>query len=299
MIQNIKFITLLFATCTFTACEFNQSFNKDFKTGASSRGDGIGVDAVGIEINGKMENRNKFTELEKVNFIFNDITGLTKENGRVFPGLSMYIVDNNSDTLKAYPDLLGDLQGGTDLSPLQLQAHFIAGTDDVEKRRDDKFKVLVTIWDKKGDGTFRYELPFTVAPNELLDIKSDGLEYSSIYLWDETNQIAVVNEEVKFETTYMLLLEGLDGLEVLDEKVYPAFSIHITDDSGHKILSSANILEDYRKYGIDQAVFKENQLPVTITFTPGEIANPCRLEAVLTDLNSERRIEIDAELVIE
>jgi hypothetical protein len=70
----------------------NQSVKIDLTTGAYSRGDGIGCEDVIIQINGDVDNRNEFIYGEKVKFIFNDITGLKRENGSVFPGLSMFIV---------------------------------------------------------------------------------------------------------------------------------------------------------------------------------------------------------------
>lgn len=290
-----KLIGIILITVIFNACEFKQSFNKDLTTGAYSRGDGIGCDDVKIQINGEVENRNKFDYGEKVNFIFNDITGLKRENGSVFPGLSIFIVQNEKDTVLQHQDLFANMEDGTDLSPLQLQANF---TSALPNENNEKYQVLINIWDKKGKGTFQYELPFLVKKNELLNIDASNIDYTNIYLWDETQKSVVVKKEVSVQSTLILILEGLDGLEVVENKVFPSFTIDIIDNNGNEVLSNSNILEQYRETGVEPDAFKNGQLPVTITFTSGQINNPCKLKASLKDLNSERSIVITSELEI-
>ncbi|MDO6745556.1 hypothetical protein Q4553_13385 [Tenacibaculum soleae] len=293
--KKVKLISLISIITIFSSCDFNQSVNKDLTTGAYSRGNGIGCDDVKIQINGDVDNRNEFIYGEKVYFVFNDITGLKRENGNVFPGLSIDIVKNEKDTVLQYKDLFDNLENGTDLSPLQLQANF---TSALPNENNEKYKVFIKIWDKKGTGTFQYELPFSVKENELLNINSSNIDYSNIYLWDETKKSIVTKKEVNVESTLILILEGLEGLDVVENKVFPSFSIEITDNSGNQVLSSSNILEEYRESGIDYDAFKNGQLPVTITFSPGQINNPCKLRASLKDLNSEKNILITSELEI-
>ena len=52
---KIKRISLLISIIVFNSCQFSQSVNTDLITGAYSRGNGIGIDDVIIEINGKAE----------------------------------------------------------------------------------------------------------------------------------------------------------------------------------------------------------------------------------------------------
>jgi hypothetical protein len=293
--KKIKLLGLLIVSLAFNACEFNQSVNKDLITGAYSRGDGLGCDDIKIEINGEVVNRNSFVHGEKVNLIFNNISGLERESGRVFPGLSMFVVKNKKDTVLQHQDLFADMGSGTDLSPLKLVAHF---TSALPYENNEKYQVLIKIWDKKGKGTFEYDLPFTVKKNDFLKIETSNIDYTNIYLWDETQKLVVVNKEVNVQNTLILILEGLDGLEVLENKVFPSLSIDITDNNGSQILSNPNILQEYRNEGVDYSEFKNGQLPVTISFSNGQINNPCELKVSLIDLKSERRIDITSELEI-
>ncbi|MCX2680105.1 hypothetical protein OOZ15_09160 [Galbibacter sp. EGI 63066] len=279
----------------FNACNFNQSVNKDMISGAYSRGDGISCDEVVIQVNGKNEKRNHFVHGEKVNFVFNNISGFKKEGGKIFPGLSLFITKNEKDTVLTYPDLLKDLKEGTALSPIKLQANFIAV---LPYRNKEKYKVKVSIWDKKGEGTFLYELPFTVEENELLNIDSKDINYSHIYLWNESLKQPVLDNQVNQENQLALILEGLDGLTVKNGNVYPVLSIALIDNNGNKIISDSNVLSKYELEGINAEAFTEGQLPVTITFSSGQINNPCKLVARLKDKNSDKKLNITTELKV-
>jgi len=292
--QKIRTLTLLIAIVTFNSCQFNQSVNKDLVTGAYSRGNGIGVDDITIEINGETDNRNEFVFGEKVNLIFNNVSGLTSSDGKTYPELAMYIVKNEKDTVLSNPNLLKSLNNGTDLSPLQLQANFISA---LPNQNDEKYKVSLEITDKKGAGTFNYELPFTIKENDLLNVKSNGIEYSTIYLWNETLKQPVFDNKVSSEHLFILILNEIEGLELTNDKVFPIFSIDLTDNNGNKILSNPNLLSTYKEEGINPKDLK-SQVTAKLTFTKGQINNPCRLNAKLKDENSEKEINISTELNI-
>ncbi len=292
--QKIRTFILLMVIATFSSCQFNQSVNKDLTTGAYSRGDGIGCDDISIEINGEIENRNEFVFGEKVNLIFNNISGLTNSDSKTFPGLSMYIVKNEKDTVLSNPHLLKDLNNGTDLSPLQLQANFVTA---LPNKNNEKYKVFVEIWDKKGNGKFNYELPFTIKDNDLLDITSNGIDYSSIYLWNETLKQPVFDNNISSEHFFILILNEIEGLNLTDEKVFPIFSLDLTDNNGNKILSNPNLLSAYEEEGVNPKDLK-SQVTAKLTFTKGTINNPCKLTAKLKDKNSEKEVNISTELNI-
>lgn len=292
MIKKVFGITLLFV---LGACEFNQSVEKNLTTGADSRGKGIGCASVTMEINGQNENRNVFVYGEKVIFLFNDVSGLTKEGGKVFPGLSMVIVKNQKDTVMSHSDLFADQKQGFDLDPLQLSAKFVST---LPFENQEKYKIYIKIWDKKGKGTFSYEMPFTVKKNELLQIKSNNLIYKDIYLWNEDLKEVVTDKKLNAKNTYFLILEEFSGMKQIDGNIYPAFSIELTDSKGNKIISNPNILQAYETVGFPSERFAKGQLPVTITFGSGQVNNPYTLSASLTDKKSDKRIDIQTKLEI-
>lgn len=292
--QKIKILSLIIVIITFSSCQFNQSVNKDLITGAYARGNGIGCDNVTIEIGGKVEKRNEYFFGEEVNLIFNNIIGLTNSKNKTYPGLSMYIVKNKKDTVLSKLNLLKSLNDGTDIFPLQLRANFVTA---LPYQNNEKYKVYVDIWDKKGDGKFTYEMPFKIKKNELLNINNNGIKYSNIYLWNETLKQPVFDKNVSSEHLFILILNDIEGLEISNEKVFPIFSMKIIDNNGNKILSNPNMLSDFENTGLDPKDLK-SQLTAKITFSKGKVNNPCRLIVKLKDKNSSKEINITTELII-
>lgn len=206
----------------------------------------------------------------------------------------MYIVKNEKDTVLSNPNLLESLNNGTDLFPLQLRANFITA---LPYKNGEKYKVHLTIWDKKGDGKFTYELPFTVKENDLLNIKNNGIKYSSIYLWNETLKQPVFDNNVNSKHLLILILDGIEGLELSEEKIFPVFSVYLIDNNGNEILSNPNMLSDFETDGLNPKDLK-SQLTAKITFFKGKINNPCKLTAKLKDKKSLKEITITTELNI-
>ena len=258
------------------------------------RGDGLGVGDVIIEVNNNPQNRNTYTEGEKVEFVFNDVFGFEKIDGKAYPGLSMTILRNETDTILHEEDLMVELgETGTDLSPLQLRAFFGSGnmTD------NDDYEVFINIWDKKGDGTYTYEMPFSVAKNNLFEVTAEDLTYERIFLWNELAELEVVSSEVP-PSKYALVFEAIEGLTVIDGMVYPRVSILLEDNTGLALIQSDNIFEDIAETGFSYDVFKGEQIPVSLTFANNKVANPVTLKAVFKDGKSDRKLTIEGELII-
>jgi len=281
-------IILLLIIIIISSCQFNQSINTDLITGAHSRGNGIACNDIAIEINGKVERRNEFVFGEKVNLIFNNINGLTNADNKMHPGLSIHIIKNEKDTVVSNPNLLQSLKNGTDLFPLRLQANF---TVNLPHQNNEKYEAHINIWDKKGDGKFTYELPFTIKENNLLNIENNGVKFSSIYLWNETLKQAVPDNTLNPDHLYLLILNDIEGFEVSNEKIFPVFSMDLTDNNGTKIISNPNMLSDFENEGINPKDIKR-QLIAKIILSEGEPKNPYNLTVTLKDKKSSKEIKI-------
>ncbi len=282
------------AALLLSSCEFHQSTEKDLITGAYTRGDGLGYEDIVLKINDKAEKRNTFVFGEKVLFEFNNMTGFNQQNNKAFPALSMCIIKNEKDTVSSYPNLLDDISEGTDLYPLRLEANFTAT---MPHKNNEKYKLHVRIWDTKGKGNLVYEFPFTIKENKSLNIIADRMEYTSIYLWNESLKKMLVDKKVNRNDELMLLLNGINGLEIKNGKVYPVLSLELEDSEGKKIISNPNILSDYESEGISPEILKA-QVPVTLTFSKGQLHNPYKLIAIVKDQNSSKKITVETELEI-
>jgi len=154
-----KVISLIgFMLIVLSAC--NQSVEKDILTGAYSRGDGLTSDYIFIYINGKQKNKNTFDLNSKIEIVFDEMTGFHKKDGKAYPGLSMKITADEKEVIADFPDLFDDNKDGFDSSSLSLNASFKTVPDYFDTTK--KYKLHIKIWDKNGEGTFTYELPFTI-----------------------------------------------------------------------------------------------------------------------------------------
>ena len=228
-------------------------------------------------------------------FIFNNIQGFQKLENKVFPGLSIYVIKNDVDTVLSEKDLFADLVNGTDLSPLQLQANL---TSILPYKNNEKYVLKLKIWDKKGEGSFFYELPFSVKQDELLEIKTSNVKYSSVYLWNDTKKSTVTEHVSDQDDQLLVLFEGVEGLIMEEGKVYPQLSIELVDNEGVEIVSVSNLFTEYELTGVDPIDLK-GQMPITLSFGQNKISNPVQLKLVLRDLKSENSIQLSTTLKVQ
>ncbi|UAB75292.1 hypothetical protein [Mesoflavibacter sp. SCSIO 43206] len=293
----MKLFKVIVLSLLLSSCQYNQSVKKDFNTDTYTRGKGLACNDVYMTINDVEDNRNEIIYGEKIKFIFDNITGFKVVEEKAYPAMSIYVVKNQKDTVLNIPNTIKDISvNGTDLKPLQLQAHITAG---LPYSKNETYKVFVNIWDTKGNGTYNLQMPFTIKENDLLRVKTEGLEYSNVYLWDQSKeQVLTSKDNFKFGKEYLLFIEGLDGLSVKDSLVYPMFSLDIIDNDKEEILSSSNLFNVSETKGVSYNDIKE-KFYVNFSFTEGYLSNPCKLKSVVKDLYSEKEIRILTEINIE
>jgi len=282
-------ITLLFILATISSCEYHQSTKKDLTTGAVIKENNLKCTEVTIEQNNKIVKTNTFTYGDEIVIIFDEVTGLKKQsNNFVYPAMSLSVVKNDKEVVISESNLLKDLNG-TDLTPLQLSASFKA-TFDFET--PGTYKIVIKIWDLKGDGTITYEYPFKLkaADDEAFIIqKSEGVSYKNIYLINKSNN-KIVGKVLDAKNTYSLIFEGLKGLNN-SGKVYPDFSVKIADNNGKLVYNYTHLLQQYETVGID-AKLVEKSLFSNISFKDISIANPYHLTALVKDLKTHNYIQV-------
>ncbi len=277
------------------ACNGQQSVKTDLMTGAYSRGNGLGCKDINVKINDKKVSRNTFSYGEKVVFDFNDMVGFKKIGKKAFPGLKLFVVKNGKDTVMTTKDLLDDLVDGTELNPLLVTSHLVAA---LPYKNNEKYKLHISIWDKKGDGTFIYELPFTVVQNPNLVVKAHGVKFNTTYLWNQTLGQTVADNKISQDEQLILITDGVKGLTIEDGKVFPILSVELIDKNGVKVINDANLLPQYETEGFDAEEFTAGQVPVTITFDENKIANPYTLRVGLKDKKSNRDLKIETKLTL-
>lgn len=291
--------SLILSLILFQRCEFEAStsgFGKKEPIPKSSvMKKGLDSDPAVMTVNGEPSAVNSFEYGSMVEFSFNNVTGLREVNGRVYPGTSLEVKDGNDSTWYQVDDLFADLNG-TDLKPLQIHANFKV---QLPYLNEEQYTVELKIWDRNSSKSMTFSMPFVVRENELLSVETNELDYTCVFFWDETAQEMVFNNTLDMTHEYVLVTEGVDGLDISDEKVFPGISLHLTDKNGNEILSDDNLVREKSETGIAPIELKDNQVPVILTFTPGRMANPCHLTTEIYDLkNFEKRITIEANLIL-
>ena len=279
------------ALLLFNSCTYKKSIEKDLDTGATSVGDGLSCDNITLDVNGEIEARNEFVDGERVTVNFNNMKGLTKVGGKFYFGLSIEIKSKSGKIVEQNDDLFADSKG-YDIDPITPMAYFNAVFND-EMSKD--YIVKIKIWDKKGKGTFNYELPYSIKENQVLSIKSNGLNPVSVGLFDLTHEFRVGKKQLNQADEYDFRIMGLDGFRVENGKVFIAASLKITDANGKVILNGDNLFSDYIDSGSPAEKVSE-LVSLKFNLGAGKIAAPVSVESVVSDLKTGKSLTVKAKM---
>jgi len=279
-------IIVLFA---ISSCDFSKSVNKDLITGLSTKGDGLSCEKVYLSDGENKISTNEFIYGEKFYINFGDIQGFEKEDATVFPGMKLMVLSEEKDTVLLDNDLYKEKVEGFNLSPLLLRSSLIVAKP---IHSNKEYSVLLKIWDKKGNGTFKAQMDFKVVPNDKLKIESTNLSYSEIYLYSKVNDNIITDNMVNLNETVYLLFEGLDGFNLEDGKVFFGMSINAKDNKGNELIKADDLFEDT---GYEYAELKK-MLSADLMFPGDSINNPVSCEFVVWDKKGDNKIRVSTEL---
>lgn len=288
--MKINFTILIAITLLLISCggEFNKSVNVDLISGLSTKGDGLGAGDVYLTVKDERVKRNTFTYGEIFHLNFNNVTGFKKEGGEAFPGMELTVVSEQGDTAMHYDDMYAE-QGGVDVSPLLLYTNITVAKP---MMANNKYKLYVNIWDKKGKGTFKAEFDFDIEPNEAIKVtKDDAIAYDNIYLFSQ-EEGTVTNNQIKVNQTYYLMFEGLEGFNADNGKVSVGLSMKAVAADGEVLLDEKDLLGE----GEWEPSLVQEQISSDFIFRDPSIATPINCEIVVFDKKSEARVSAKVEL---
>lgn len=289
----MKYTKLFPLIFLLAACNggFHKLYTVDATTGAELKGDGLSCDDVSFRANGKKLNALVFTEGEEMDVVFENVVGLKRVKDIAEPGLELIVRNSQSKIVFHEKDLFKNEK--TSISPLELTASFSCGL--LDSKQQETFKLYVKIWDKKGSGVLTLRVPFTVKAYSKMNISESGLKADKIYLWNETKKVAITDNVIPRGDDVMLLINNASGFVAIDSLVRPALSFYCTDNTGVDILANDNMYDDIPEEGIEMKE-EDNQIHVTFSFSEGIVHNPMKIKAVLTDLNSEKKLQIETSI---
>jgi hypothetical protein len=276
-------------------CQFSRSAKKDLLSGLSSTGSDISCEDVFITVNNEKTTRNSFIYGETFYINFSNVTGLTKENGNVFPGMNLIVKNTSGDTLMQTGELITNYPNGMNFTPLLLTADLTVATP-IKSGGD--YTVIVNISDKKGTGTYRSKFDFKVIKNDKISVESSKVTYDEIYIYSQGNDKVIVDNKIKFDDNVYIIIEGLKGLTETNGMIFPGLSIKASDSAGNVVLESDDLFTEYSVSGIAPSDLGER---VSAHFNiPGtQFNNPLHCELTVWDKKSDARVKVISDMEVE
>jgi len=290
--MKIKVLAIVMSLFTIVSCEFRKSVNKDLVIGLTTKGDGLSCDNVYLSMNEEKIRRNTFTYGEKFYLNFETIEGFKKDADRVFPGMQLFVIDQAGDTVLIYNDLYADYTDGITISPLLLQTYLTVAKP---IHSNNTYVLYVTIWDKRGEGTFTAKMDFDVIANKQIEIESSNVSYDEIYLFSQEREVPITDNNVKYDETVNMIFEGLEGFREENGIVFIGLAMNIKDSEGNLILNEDDLIGES---GMEFSELK-SQIAPSFIFTDSDIKNPVTCEVTIWDKKSESRIKAIATLHVE
>lgn len=290
--MRTSYLLALVTVFTLVACDFSKSAKVDFTTGLSSKGDGLRCSDVYLSI-GKDEKTTRTTFVYGETFYvnFRNVSGFKKEGGNSFPGMEITVVGEQGDTALYYEDLYADKVNGVDVAPLFLYTNITVAKP---MNSGKKYKLYVNIWDKKGKGTFKTKMDFDIVPNEHIKVeKSEKLSYNDIYLFAREEK-SITDNQIKFNQTYYMIFEGLDGFTTENGKMNVGLRMKATTADGEVLLDEADLLGDGE---YDPALVNE-QISANFIFKDATIKTPVDCEFVVFDKKSDATVSAKISLEV-
>jgi len=278
-----------------TGCNTSKSVEKNLLSGLLTKGDDLTCDNVYLSVNDEKTSQTTFIYGQKFKMNFADVKGFKGENGNVFPGMQIFIIDNAGDTVLRSDDLYQKHTDGLNLSPLLLHADLTAASP---ISSGNEYTMIVNIWDKKGKGTFSGEVDFKIVPNEYLEVDANGVTYDEIYLFSRDRRVAIPDNKIKFNENTSLIFEGLTGFKEENDRVFPGMSLMARDNDNNEILNYDDLFVDYSDSGLSKSDFYSG-VSSSFTINTGEYKTPLRFMVTIWDKRSDAKISVKADLIPE
>ncbi|MDF1574642.1 MAG: hypothetical protein P1P86_05565 [Bacteroidales bacterium] len=153
----------------------------------------------------------------------------------------------------------------------------------------------MNIKDKKGDGTFRATLDFSIIRDERIQVNGGKVTAREIYLFSQQREHTITDGKAAFNENIYLLFEGLEGFSADAGQLLLGLSMVVKDADGNVILDEADLLGDSPLSMEDV----HTQVASNFILTGSQIANPVSCMVRIRDKRSPDWISASAELVFE
>ncbi len=209
--------------------------------------------------------------------------------------MNMTVINISGDTLMQTGELITNYPNGMNFSPLLLKADLTVAAP---IKSGGKYTVIISIRDRKGDGTYRSEFDFTVKKSDWIAIESSKVAYDEVYIYSQGNDKVIIDNKIKYNDNVYIIIEGLKGFAELNGMVFPGLSIKASDSGGNVVLESEDLFNEYTVSGIAPADLAER---VSAHFNiPGtQFSNPLHCGLTVWDKKSDAKIKVISDMVVE
>jgi hypothetical protein len=271
---------------------FAQSVQKDLETGLTSSGKGLSCNQVYLSDGENIIKRNTFIYGETYYVNFESMDGFVRENRRAFPDMQLLIVDGQGDTSLLEKDMYSGYKDGIDFDPMDLYAE-VTVADPIHS--GTVYSLIVNISDKKGVGTFRTSLDFSVVRDERIRVEGAGLTCRELYLFSQNSGHTLTTGRMGFDETVYLLFEGLEGMTAHEGQVQLGLSMLVKDAVGRVILDEPDLFGD----GSLSYADVHAQVAPSLILSGSQIENPVHCTIRIWDKRGDGWIQASTELVVE
>jgi hypothetical protein len=285
-------LSVILISLVLTGCNFSRSVKKDLIAGLTTTGKDLTCDDIYITVNGERTTRNSFIYGEVFYLNLNDVKGFTKENGNVFPGMEMNIVNQKGDTVFQTVDLYSGYREGMNYSPLLLTADLTIAAPIKSK---DNYIQIVNVWDKKGKGKFISKFDFKVVENDKIMVESSGVSHDEIYIFSQGKNTVITDGRIEPDDNIYIISEGLKGFKDENGLVYPGLSLEATDSGNNQVFNYDDLFTDYTGTGVGVSDFA-TRVSSHFKIAGGSVSNPLHCRMTVWDKKSDARITITTDL---
>ncbi len=288
-IMKLTHLYIAIIACICFACESGSSQNKDYITDVNIDNSGLTCDGITMENHAGKINKSEFSYGEKITLFYENMTGFVLQDSLAYPNMDIFVTNKKGDTIMSQKNLFKDITDGYTEKDLNLRSNL---TFAAPMAPNNSYLLHINVSDKHGDGHFNLKKDFSMIENPLLKTKTEGLTYDILYLYSQTRDIAVVDDNISPDEMVYILLENLEGYTIdADGNVELQASISLTEANGRIINENNDLFPE----PVSAKDLKE-QLYASLTVTEGIISNPVTCVFKVKDKKSGYSFETSVDL---
>jgi hypothetical protein len=287
-----KYIFFGAITMLLLSCGLSDSKGNILGDFISAEMKGLKAGNLFLEVDGSKRSSNIFDYGDEIVLKLENVSGFTIQNGKMYPGLEMIVINKNSDTLFYEEDLYKE-----DGYSQKYKSLFAKLTAANPMFTNETYTAIVNVWDKKGKAKMQVKYDFSTRPNPNLNVKAKSLSYDVIYVFSQQQNRVIKSKLFKKDDNVYFFLEGLKGFKEVNGAVFPMLQLTVKNEDGNVVLEEENLFKSYLQTGLDPESLAER-----VYFNINTISTVYKrlsIHAVLVDLHSDAAMMIDMELIRE